>query len=578
VKAEVARRFAGIAPRSLAIPVHTVEPVQRGERRTLLHDAVDRQHFLVAYPAPAASNADFAAFLVLQQLLAGGSGVNFRENDWGTPAVDGSLLFGLADEIATWFIPTRDRYLFTIGGSIDAAGNRAAIEQELERRLATFRPTRVGAAKSAVLGQLTADVQTTEDAAHQLAYFEGIGALDVLLGLRDRVSAVTTADLERAARSYLDPQRRTVGWLIPGAVASAPGNGAPRPAGERRGSAVEALTMPPPRAFALSGGLPVLFQENRSTDTMTVKLLLSAPLGSDDLSSDMPGFGAITRSGPAARLPELVAEAHAELAKELLSDRRFASTQSDDPETRLHQLATEIMRLEPSRGLRPVLIAVSGAVDEPSVKRILEGQFGSIQPAAIPPKTAQAPVRPTLETRRVAVDKRLSQGELGYVVPAPPPGTRESVAWRLLRYVLTHDYSGRLGRTAIMDKGLAYYIGSAYPTDGTRGWIKIWAGVDPAKADALEQEFREQLAALVTHPPSAAEVEAAKRNLLGRDISAAQSNAEIVHKLTLQFIEKGQLQSHAEFERLVMSITPAEIEKAIPAFDAGTILRVDVKR
>ena len=118
VKRLIATRFAGVAARSVADTVQSVEPVQRGERRTLLHGAVDRQHFLVAYPAPAASSPDFPAFLVLQQLLGGGSGVNFRENDWGTAAVDGSLLFGLTDDLTTWFIPTRDRYLFTIGGSI----------------------------------------------------------------------------------------------------------------------------------------------------------------------------------------------------------------------------------------------------------------------------------------------------------------------------------------------------------------------------------------------------------------------------------------------------------------------------
>ena len=578
VKRLIATRFAGVAARSVADTVQSVEPVQRGERRTLLHGAVDRQHFLVAYPAPAASSPDFPAFLVLQQLLGGGSGVNFRENDWGTAAVDGSLLFGLTDDLTTWFIPTRDRYLFTIGGSIDAAADQRTLEGELGRRLAAFQPTQLDAAKSAVLGELVADIQTTEDAAHQLAFFEGIGAFDMLLRLRERVAAVTPGDLSRVAATYLDPRERTVGWLVPGDVAaSPPGGGAPRATADRTGLPAPLVAMPPAELFTLSSGLPVAFQENRSTDTVAAQLIVSAPLGGDDRSSDMPGHGLISRSGAAGDLPKLIAAAHGELAKALLSDRRIAQPPSDDLETRLQQLAAETMHLAPSRGLRPVLIAVSGAVDRASVERALESQFAGLKPAAVA-RAGTIPMRRALDTRRVTIDKPLSQGALGYIVPAPAPGTRDGIVWRLLRYILVHDYSGRLGRSAITDKGLLYYISSTYPTDGTRGWIELWGGVDPAKADAFEQELRSQLAMLASHPPTPAEVEAAKRNLLGRDISAAQSNSEIAHKLARQVIETGRLRSHAELEQLVMSITPADVAKAAPAFTTGTILRVDVQR
>lgn len=578
VKRLVAKRFAGVAARRVADAVQSIEPVQRGERRTLLRGAVDRQHFLVAYPAPAASSPDLPAFLVLQQLLGGGSGLNFRENDWGTAAVDGSLLFGLTDDLTTWFIPTRDRYLFTIGGSIDAAANQGTLEAELDRRITAFQPTQLDAAKAAVLGELVADIQTTEDAAHQLAFFEGIGAFDMLLGLRERVAAVTPGDLSRVAATYLDPRERTVGWMVPGEVAATPpGGGDARSAADRTGLPAPIVALPPAELFTLSSGLPVAFQESRSTDTVAIELIVSAPLGGDDGSSDMPGLGLISRSGAAGNLPKLIAGVHDEFAKALLSDRRVAQPPSDDPETRLQQLAAETMHLAPSRGLRPLLIAISGAADRASVERALESQFAALRPAA-PGRAGTTPrTRPALEIRRVTIDKPLSQGALGYIVPAPPPGTREGIVWRLLRYILVHDYSGRLGRSAITDKGLLYYISSAYPTDGTHAWIKIWGGVDPGKADAFEQELRNQLATLATHPPTGAEVEAAKRNLLGRDISAAQSNSEIAHKLARQVIETGRLRSHAELEQLVNSITPADVSKAVPAFTAGTILRVDVK-
>ena len=68
-KALVARSFADVPARPVAQPNLTTELPQRGERRTILHGAVDRQYFQMAFPGPAASSADFPAFLVLQHVV-----------------------------------------------------------------------------------------------------------------------------------------------------------------------------------------------------------------------------------------------------------------------------------------------------------------------------------------------------------------------------------------------------------------------------------------------------------------------------------------------------------------------------
>jgi predicted Zn-dependent peptidase len=146
----------------------------------------------------------------------------------------------------------------------------------------------------------------------------------------------------------------------------------------------------------------------------------------------------------------------------------------------------------------------------------------------------------------------------------------------MLLYILTHDYSGRLGRSAIIEKGLAYHVHSAYRTDGQQAWVSISTGVDPARADVLEAEFRSQLSGLSTHPPTGAELDAARRHLLGRDISAAQSNEEIAAKLARQFVETGGLRAHNELKAMLDNITIGDVAAAVPEFSRGTILRVDV--
>ena len=578
-KAMIARHFNQLPARPARRRTKAIEPAQRGVRRVELAGPVDRQYFEIAWPAPAASNLDFPTFLVLQQLISGGSGVNFGQNDWGTPSVEGTLLHGATEDLRSWFIPTADRYVFTVKGSIGPAASRDRLEQELEGRLARIRaeapsPAQLAAARKAVARQLVADVESTEDAAHQLAFFEGLGAFDMLINLPERVAAVTAREVRRAAQAYLAPELRTIGWYRPGQppAAKALGAGIARPAAERPGSTPRTDPAPAPELRRLSGGLPVIVQPNPSSRSVTVKLLLSGPIAGEELPTGFATLGVVTRSGAPEHLARLLESVQQAVAREPLARRKLEAP-SDDPETRLQQMIAETIRIPPPSGLRPLAVAVSGNVDPPVVNRLAQQRFGGIRPGTVaeqPASTGQ-PAR-TL----VQIARPLSQGALGYVVPAPPPGTREGLARRMLLYILTHDYSGRLGRSAIADKGLAYHISSDYLTDGRRGWIAIWTGVDPAKADALEAELKAQLARLASNPPTAAEVEAARRHLIGRSLSGAQTNDEIAGKLLRDFVETGGVRSHAELKGTLDAVTAADVAAAAPSFTTGTVLRVDV--
>jgi predicted Zn-dependent peptidase len=148
----------------------------------------------------------------------------------------------------------------------------------------------------------------------------------------------------------------------------------------------------------------------------------------------------------------------------------------------------------------------------------------------------------------------------------------------MLLYVLTHDYSGRLGRSAIGEKGLAYYIGSSVRMDGARSWATISIGVDPDKADATEAELRAQIARLLSHPPTATEVDAARNHLLGRDLTAAQSNEELTAKLAREFVETSGLRPHEQLRQMLLTIGPADLATLAPILVNGTLIRVDVGR
>jgi zinc protease len=578
-KAAVSRRFAALPALPATQRIKAIEPPQQGERRTEIRGPVDRQYFSIAYPAPAASNPDFAAFLVLQQLAGGGSGVNFRQNDWGEPVRAGSALANLSGDLATWFAPSADAHLFLIKGSIDANGNPAAVERAIATRLrslagGSLTASRLEAAKAAVTRELAADLETTEDAAHQLAYFEGIGALDTLLHLEQRVADVTNADIRRVEAAFLDPRRRTVGWYLPGPARSSDPLGAssPRESANIGGSPAPATAAPQPLLMHLRSGLPVIVQRSELSDRVTVQVLMNVPIEGERTAPQLAGLGLITRSGSSGDLPALIAEARKALAKPPAA----ALAKSADPEQALGRMMEVHMLAARQGSTRPILAVVSGNVDAVRAQALLEGVLGRVEYAAIDRRSFRAPTAVLNAPTRVALPGAFSQGALGYMAAGPPPGTRDALAWRILLYILAHDYSGRLGRSAIGDKGLAYYLDDQLRTDGARTWVTVSAGVDPPRADALTEEFRAQLARLETEPPIDAEIEAAKRHILGRDLTAAQSNEELVDKLTAEFVETGEPQSHASLEARLRSVRSEDVLRNLAPFTHGTLFRVDV--
>jgi hypothetical protein len=304
--------------------------------------------------------------MVLQEILSGGSGLNLQQSDWsGTPSVRSSLLFGAARDLATWLPPTRESFLFTISGSIPLKANPDALERDIKRRIATIVASpvtqrRLADAKAAVVRALGDDVQTTEDAAHQLAFFEGVGALDALLGMPQHIAGVSAADVQRVAKDYLKPQSLTIGWMVAGTFPAArPGVGNPRASDDRPGRGSTGGRASEPQLRRLSGGLPAIVQASPLSDSVTVELLLSAPVDGGAEPDDFIGLDAIVRSGAAKDVETLVSEAAAAGRKV----QSKAQERSDDPATRVQQLIRSNAGPRPMVTAKPLAIIASGNID-----------------------------------------------------------------------------------------------------------------------------------------------------------------------------------------------------------------------
>jgi predicted Zn-dependent peptidase len=610
VRNTVQRYFGAIPGRASTPPPHTREPEQRGERRLRLQGDVPRKYFMIAYRAPAVGNPDYAAFLLAQELLAGGSGVSFLQNDWGTPVRAGAALDGISDDLATWFPPSHQDYVFTISGSVPEDGDEQRIEaavaaairsldQRLSRQDESLAMT-LQQAKAAVLRALVFDVQTTEDAAHQLAFFAGLDALDVLDGLPRAVERTSVSDVRRVLQQYLRDDGRSIGWFVPGRAprrgAVAPDVAAPptprqadpgtapgaRPIAKSAGVQAASAAPAPQQVDdtlllgRLGKGIPVILRRASLSPTVHVKIVTSAAAfpASVPATPNEPVWG--TTSMAFELLPDELQAAldRAGAALRAAAPPPQAGLDSDDPAEQLQGCFEEILGLDQvSQGPpgAPMLIVVTGDIVPQRVLALLERNFGDITPAS-----PQADARPGGQRSMLveaALARPFAQEQLGYAVPAPGPG-QPAIAWQMALYILAHGYEGRLGKAAISQRGLVYYIDSAYHSDGRNGWITLATGVDPQKHAATRQLLRAELHKLLRHPPTDAEIAEAGHYLLGRHLSAAQSNAELADSLTRQWLWYGKPISAQQLQQMVGSVGRQQIIDLLPSFTAGAIVSI----
>jgi zinc protease len=604
VRARVEELFGGLGNDAPTLPVPTVEPMQRGERRTVLEGAGERSWFELVWIAPSARDPAYPAFLLLQQILAGGSGVNFRQVDGATPAEDDSLLSVAAagaDDLATSLTPAEFPYLFAVSGSVAAGADEAAIESAIGRTVTALRERELSddtldAARARVLEELQFDVETTEDAAHELAFFAGIGALAERLAMPQRVAAVTAADVRAVARRHLGPAQRTVGWYRAGAPAAAlpavarPVESMAAPPAPSAGPAEPAA---PPVVRQLPKGLVVIAQRAPLTPALHAGLVLPGTAWNvpASLEAESPAWGH-TALGVRA-VPEGLARALGKLRVALDTARPVAAdahpggtpdalhftaregVAEGAPEAVMTAVIAETLGLRPPatpEPARPLLVTVVGDIQVPAALAAVEAAFAGVRPGATP---AAPPLR-TPHDRRVRASAPAAQARLAYVVPAPGPREPGALAWQLALYALSHGYEGRLGLEAIHQRGLVYDIDAGYRSDGTRGWVSLVAGVDPPKIAALAALLRSELVRLREAPPDAAEIAAARAHFLGREQTAAQSNAEIAAELARQWLWLGRVRQPGELARELDRVGDADVHRALAPLTAGAVITVGI--
>ena len=211
--AQIKHAFGKI-PRGPEPPKVSIEEIeQRGERRLILKKEAELPFVLNFYHAPNLKSADSFALDLLTVVLAGGKSSRLYHD----LVYQKRLVRGVDADYS--------------GISIDPAGlsiyaqllpgiEPATVEREIERGLEKVKSELIAErelqkAKNQVEAAFVFAQDSIFGQAMKVGYYEAVGGWRQMDGYLDGIRKVSREDIRRVARQYLNPDRRTVGTLIP---------------------------------------------------------------------------------------------------------------------------------------------------------------------------------------------------------------------------------------------------------------------------------------------------------------------------------------------------------------------------
>jgi zinc protease len=210
--AQVAKLFGPIPrPTRTFEQTYTVEPTQDGERSITLRRVGDSQGLMLVYHVPSGSHPDDAALNVLAGVLGDSpSGRLYKALVDNKKAVGASM--GVEDLHDAGFMEASVR--LKTDQSLDEARQ---ILLKVVEGLPNEPPTKeeVERVKTRLLKNIEQEMNDSQAVALDLSEYASQGDWRLMFLTRDRIKAVTEADVLRVAKEYLKESNRTLASFIP---------------------------------------------------------------------------------------------------------------------------------------------------------------------------------------------------------------------------------------------------------------------------------------------------------------------------------------------------------------------------
>ena len=215
--------FGSIPAGDVPPPVRAREPEQLAERRVMLRRPAPAAYLRMGFHTPDAVSEDAVPLMVADALLSGGKGMGLGGGgSMGRSArlYRALVSTGLARSASSEFDLSLDPSLLTIGATALPGIEPERIEAVIDDELSRLREDPAGADEMArtmkqVRAQYIYSLAGVTNQAFWLGQMEIVDSYRRVDGLLAEIERVTPEDVQRVARTYLQPDQRTVGWLIP---------------------------------------------------------------------------------------------------------------------------------------------------------------------------------------------------------------------------------------------------------------------------------------------------------------------------------------------------------------------------
>ncbi len=207
----VAKHFGAIPKPARALPaLYTSDPVQDGERTVTLRRAGDVQIVAAMYRIPSAGDPQYPAV----DLMA------YSFGHAPTGRLHRALVQkGLASSAWGYERMLHDPGYASFGAVLGKEAalepTRAALLAALETAREPFTDAEVERARTALINDIEKAQLDAQGLVRYLAEYAAMGDWRLFYLYRERVRKVTTADVQRAADTYLKPANRVLGAFIP---------------------------------------------------------------------------------------------------------------------------------------------------------------------------------------------------------------------------------------------------------------------------------------------------------------------------------------------------------------------------
>src|SRR5215207_10151756 len=197
------------------------EPEQIGERRVIVERPGNTAFVEIGYRVPGAAHPDWIAMDLLNSILCGPDGFGGGGIDNKTSRLYKTLVeTELAASVSGSMTPTIDPFLYSISLTVRDGRTleevEAAYHAQIERILAgDISEADMHRAKKQAKALYAYSSERVTNQAFWMAFTESFGSYDWFLSYIPRLEAVTMDALQAAAQTYLRPQNRTIGWLVP---------------------------------------------------------------------------------------------------------------------------------------------------------------------------------------------------------------------------------------------------------------------------------------------------------------------------------------------------------------------------